>query len=238
MSSNKPFRFKCFEVHQSRSAMKVGTDGVLLGAWARVTNAHRILDVGTGNGVIALLCAQRNASAEITGIEIIPGAAEDALENFSISPWSDRLKLIEGDFLTTDFTPGFDVIISNPPFFTRSIPAVDPGRRAARHDDALPAEKFFGRCAELLEEKGRVIVIFPKNTLKRWIKAADQWDLHPVRVCHVFTLPQKDSTRVMVEFARHPAHETFMESILIENRPGEYSEPYKKLLRDFYLIFD
>ena len=218
--------------------MKVGTDGVLLAAWTRVKEESRILDVGTGNGVIALICAQRNENAEIVGVEILPGAAQDAEENFKHSPWADRLSLVQGDFLTSPIRGTFDLIISNPPFFTRSIPAADPARRFARHDDSLPAEKFFMRCSDLLRERGRISVIFPKNMLRRWTIAADTCGLHPVRVCHVFTLPNRDSSRVMVEFARFPAHETFMESILVQSRTGEYSEPYKNLVREYYSIFD
>jgi tRNA1Val (adenine37-N6)-methyltransferase len=146
----KPFRFKQFEVFQSRSAMRVGTDGVLLGAWANVDGAKHILDVGSGTGVIALICAQRSQDALVEAIEIDEGSAEDARYNFSLAPWQGRLKLHQGDFLKIASKEKFDLIISNPPYFSQSLRAADPSRNAARHDDSLPAEQFMAKAKGLL----------------------------------------------------------------------------------------
>jgi len=123
VAEDKPFHFKQFEVHQMRSAMKVGTDGVLLAAWANVESATHILDVGTGTGVIALICAQRNSCATIEAIEIDAGSAQDARENFAVSTWNVRLRLHEGDFLKIASGEKFNLIISNPPIsLTRCVP--------------------------------------------------------------------------------------------------------------------
>ena len=233
--SDKPFRFKQFEIHQSHSAMKVGTDGVLLAAWANVKDAKKILDVGTGTGVIALICAQRNSESLIDAIEIDAGSANDARANFSQSSWRDRLNLVEDDFLHHTFDQSYDLIISNPPYFTHSLRATNPSRNAARHDDSMPASEFLKKASGRLNDNGLVSVIFPKDSLERWSEEAHNFGLNASRVCHVFTLPTKDSVRVMVEFSRNEIHEAVMESILIETRRGEISEAYKQMVKDYYI---
>ena len=231
---SKPFQFKQFAVAQSHSSMKVGTDAVLLGCWAEVRAAHRVLDVGTGNGVIALICAQRNPAASIKGIDIDRGSVDDAEFNFRNSPWNEHMEAIHGDFL--DYSSGmkYDLIISNPPFFSDSIRASDPVRSKARHDDSLPADKFMNHASQLLTEEGIVSVIIPLNQLKRWMDAGSHAGLFPQRICHVFTLADREASRVMVEFGLSDGSEPRMESLLIERRPGEFSETYKELTRDFY----
>ncbi|MFN8699803.1 MAG: tRNA1(Val) (adenine(37)-N6)-methyltransferase [Flavobacteriales bacterium] len=231
---SKPFQFKQFAVAQSRSSMKVGTDAVLLGCWAEVKAAHRLLDVGTGNGVIALICAQRNPSVSIRGIDIDKGSVHDAEFNFSNSPWSERMETISGDFLGYSSDVKYDLIISNPPYFSDSIRASDPVRSKARHDDSLPADKFMNHAALLLNEDGIVSVIIPLNQLKRWMDAGRHAGLLPQRICHVFTLADREASRVMVEFGCSGGSEPQMESLLIERKPGEFSEAYKQLTRDFY----
>lgn len=231
---HKPFRFKQFEVYQARSAMRVGTDGVLLGAWVDVFDAGRILDVGAGTGVISLICAQRNKEAKVDAIEIDEKSAEDARFNFSISPWYERLKLHQGDFLKIGSKDRFDLIISNPPYFSKSLRATDPSRNAARHDDSLPAELFVEKIKKLLNPSGKLALIFPTQQLQRWLFAASSAGLSPSRICHVYTLAYKNASRVMVEFQKNNENEPRMESLLIEKSPGEFSEAYKKLTMDLY----
>jgi len=233
-SPDKPFRFKQFELHQSRSAMRVGTDAVLLGCWADNETHQHILDVGTGTGVIALICAQRNQSALVEAIEIDEGSGEDARYNFASSPWSARLKMHQGDFLKIVSKEKFDLIISNPPYFSQSLRASDPIRSAARHDDALPAESFMKQARTLLSPQGIISLIFPKHQLERWIDAGSQNGFFAKRICHVFTLASKDSSRVMVEFVKAMVDEIRMETLVIEKSPGEFSEAYKLLTKDFY----
>jgi tRNA1Val (adenine37-N6)-methyltransferase len=232
---DKPFSFKQFEVYQSRSAMKVGTDAVLLGAWVDLSQTGYMLDVGTGTGVIALICAQRNNTAIIEAIEIDEGSAEDARYNFEHSPWNDRLKMHEGDFLKIVSGEKFDLIISNPPYFTSSLRASNPSRNAARHDDSLPAESFLPIVLKLLRPEGRLALILPTSELERWVNEASRNKLFPIRVCHVFTLAHKDPARVMIEFSPGFSGEPRMESLLIEKSPGEITEAYKQLIKDFYL---
>lgn len=235
MSEDKPFRFRQFGVQQGRSAMKVGTDGVLLAAWASIENAGSILDVGTGTGVIALICAQRNSEAEIAAVEMDSGSVLDARQNFSSSPWPSRLHLYKGDFLKLNSSEKFDIIISNPPYFSDSLRAINPSRNAARHDDSLPAPAFMLKASDLLSADGKIAVIFPKTQMERWSHEASRFDFFPERICHVFTLPWKDSSRVMVEFSHRHPHEPRMESVLIEKSPGVWSETYKDLVRDYFI---
>lgn len=234
-SPAKPFRFKQFEVVQARSAMRVGTDAVLLAAWVNVANCSHVLDVGTGTGVIALICAQRCPNASVEAIEIDQGSADDARENVEQSPWKDRLKIHQGDFLKISTSEKFDLIISNPPYFTHSLRATDPIRNAARHDDLLPSDAFMRHARRLLNPEGKVALIFPKSELERWVLDAAVAGLQPLRICHVFTLMHKDASRVMVEFSFSATPEPEMESLLIHKSIGEYSDAYKELTKDFYM---
>lgn len=232
--SEKPFRFKQFDVYHSRSAMKVGTDAVLLAAWARVEDAAHILDVGTGTGLIAIMCAQRNATAQIDAIEIDEGAAQDARDNFLQSPWSDRLKLHEGDYLKIVSEKKFDLIISNPPYFSQSLRAANPSRNAARHDDSLPMEPFLKQTKRLLEPGGIVALVLPTGAFERWTESAAVLGMHVVRACHVFTSADKQATRVLLELQFGTATEPEIQSLLIQDRNGEKSEAYKTLTTAFY----
>ena len=233
-SPAKPFRFKQFEIVQSRSAMRVGTDAVLLAAWVRFLDCTHVLDVGTGTGVIALISAQRCPTAMIEAIEIDQGSAEDARENFEQSPWSERLKIHLGDFLKIATSEKFDLIISNPPYFTHSLRAADPIRNAARHDDYLPSDAFMRHSSGLLKPDGRIALIFPKSELERWVLDAATMGLKPARICHVFTLAHKDAARVMIEFCFNAPAEPEMDSILIQKSPGEPSDAYKQMTTEYY----
>ncbi|MFN5620900.1 MAG: tRNA1(Val) (adenine(37)-N6)-methyltransferase [Flavobacteriales bacterium] len=230
----KPFHFKQFDVVQSRSAMRVGTDAVLLGAWVKLDSCKHVLDVGTGTGVIALICAQRCLDALVEGIEIDEGSAEDAGENFKQSRWSDRLKIHHGDFLKITTSDKFDLVISNPPYFTHSLRAADPGRNAARHDDYLPSDAFMKQAKRVLNKEGSVALIIPKSELERWVLDAEAVGLTPRRICHVFTLAHKDPARVMIEFSFIQTPEPEMESLHIHKAVGEYSDAYMQLTTDFY----
>lgn len=214
--------------------MRVGTDAVLLAAWTRVDDATHILDVGTGTGVIALICAQRNSKALVEAIDIDEGSVEDARENFELSKWSDRLKLHLGDYRKIASTEKFDLIISNPPYFTDSLRASNPMRNTARHDDSLPADAFILKTKSLLAPEGILAIILPVSELERWIKEAATIQLKPKRICRVHTLAHKDASRVMIEFSFSHKEEPSMESVLIEKSPGEKSEAYKMLIREYY----
>lgn len=228
------FQFKQFTVFHDKCAMKVGTDGVLLGAWAPAGDAERILDVGTGTGLIALQLAQRNPRARITAIEIDASAAGQAAENVARSPWHDRVEIVCQDFRSYEPAGKFDLIVSNPPYFTDALKCPDEQRSAARHTGLLDYGSLFGGSASLLEEEGIVSVIIPAEAEKRVIDAAWSHRLFLVRRLQVFTKPGKPCRRVMLAFGfgMSPCRE---ERLCIEAAHGGYSEEYVALTRDFYL---
>lgn len=165
--SNPYFQFKQFTVRHDKCAMKVGTDGVLLGAWAPVQNAKYILDVGAGSGLISLQLAQRNPWASITSIEIDPAAAAQAKENIQSSPWSDRMEVICSDFRDYHAENKFDLIVSNPPYFVDALKCPDNQRCMARHTSELNYELLFGHSTHLLSEQGIISVIIPSEVEKQ-----------------------------------------------------------------------
>ncbi len=237
--SNDGFRFKQFMVRQDRTAMKVGTDGVLLGAWAGDGKPSAILDVGTGTGLIALMMAQRFPDAMIDAVEPDPDAASQAEENFSLSLWQERLKMYYGNFHGFAESCGkqYDLIVSNPPYFHHSLKAPAAGRTLARHDDSLPKETLLHDAVGLLGAEGQFAVILPRDHSGGFISAASGYSLFPHRVLRVRALPGKPIIREMVSFGfinREPRKE---ELVIESGGRHIYSEEYKKLTKDFYLAF-
>jgi tRNA1Val (adenine37-N6)-methyltransferase len=214
--------------------MKVGTDGVLLGAWAGSGSPQRVLDIGTGTGLIALMMAQRFATAEITAIEPNDAAQTDAAQNFLLSPFSDRIQLFRGNF--QDFQPlsAFDLIVSNPPFFTKSLVSQNAGREQARHANSLSIEDL-SKAVEYLSENGSLAVIYPKEEFHRFRSLMADRGLFPHRTVAVKPTPAKAAHRFMGEFSRNGEVLEETELIIEENGRHQYSEEYKSLTKAFYL---
>lgn len=233
--SNPSFKFKQFTIYHDKCAMKVGTDGVLLGAWAPVDNTKRILDVGTGTGLIALQLAQRNQQATITALEIDAAAAEQATENVQRSPWPDRVEVVCIDFRNYQSEEKFDLIVSNPPYFIDALKCPDEQRRMARHTGGLNYDLLFRRSAHLLGEQGRVSIIIPAEAESAVIDAAWNHKLYPLHRTRVFTKPGKPCRRVLLTFSFQ--NEGCVEdSLCIEmEKHNEYTPEYRALTRDFYL---
>ena len=232
--SNSFFKFKQFTIHHDRCAMKVGTDGVLLGAWTPVEGVRQILDVGTGTGLIALQLSQRNAEAYTTAVEIDPVAAEQARENVTASPWAERIEVVCTDFGNYHPDRKFDLIVSNPPYFVDALKCPDRQRNTARHTDSLSYEQLFAHAAMLLAEWGKVCVIVPAEVEQEVIDAAWRHHLNLVRRMRVYTKPGKPCRRVMMSlaFTTEPCHE---ETLCIEHEHHHYTPEYIALTRDFYL---
>ena len=169
---NPYFQFKQFTVRHDKCAMKVGTDGVLLGAWAPVQDVKRILDVGAGSGLISLQLAQRNPEAVITSVEIDPAAAAQAQENIQSSPWSNRMEVVCCDFRKYHPEDKFDLIVSNPPYFVDALRCPDNQRCMARHTSELNYELLFGHSAHLLSEQGVISIIIPAEVERTVIDTA------------------------------------------------------------------
>ncbi len=231
------FRFKQFTVCQKQAAMKVGTDGVLLGAWASVCPTDRaILDIGTGTGLIALMMAQRNSVAQIVGVEIDSESAAQARENVGMSPWRDRIEVAECAVQEFVSEQRFDLIVSNPPYFVDSLKSPDEGRNNARHTDTLSFAELMHAAERLLAPDGRFAVIVPAEAALSVIAAGR---LHLVRRCDVRTKPAGVTKRVMLEFSPRFEGAAVREELTVgDGSNGGYSPEYVALTRDFYLKFD
>ena len=238
MGRNKWFQFKQFKIIQERAAMKVGTDGVLLGAWTNVSGAEKILDVGTGTGVISLMIAQRT-NAEITGIEIENNAAEEATENARNSPWNNRIKIYAisfQDFVkTTD--EKFDLVISNPPFYTNSQKSKCLNLAMAKHNHLLPLPELAKSAGKLLEQNGKLAVILPADSAWVFTKTALNEGFFLIRETEVRPNKTKKPNRYLLEFSKTKGvlKKDFI-NIHTENG-SDFTELYKTLTRDFYLNF-
>lgn len=229
------FRFKRFTVRQPNAAMKVGTDGVLLGAWVGVRDTdQRILDIGTGTGVIALMMAQRCGNARITAVEIDAPSAADARDNAAASPWSDRVEVVECDAAVYDSPERFDLIVSNPPYFVDSLLPPDKGRAAARHAASLPFGELVRAVARLLAPGGRFALILPVEESRMFCDAACGV-LYPVRVTEVCSTPRSGVIRLLTEFRAEPAAEVATSRLVIDD--GGFTPEYRELTKDFYLKF-
>ena len=302
--ANPYFSFKQFTVWQEHAAMRVGTDGVLLGAWcdlsscvsvvipdestdrrqpenvcpadpsqildssnrdqtvcddhvqdereksvcgaqngadAETKKVGRVLDIGSGTGVIALMVAQRTSNAQIDAVEPDSGSCEDALRNFAESPWADRLHL--HDVTLQEYVSRYaekvqyDLIVSNPPYFVDSLKAPDPVRNAVRHAVSLPFEELLDGVKTLLAEHGRFAVILPVTEGVLLEKLALERSLHCVRKCLVQTKPGVPPKRVMMEFGRKSVPLRSGLLIMETERHQEFTEEYRRLTRDFYLKF-
>ena len=232
--SNPYFQFKQFTVRHDKCAMKVGTDGVLLGAWAPVQNAKYILDVGAGSGLISLQLAQRNPWASITSIEIDPAAAAQAKENIQSSPWSDRMEVLCSDFRDYHAENKFDLIVSNPPYFVDSLECPDRQRAAARHNDSLTYEELLEGVNRLLAADGLFTVVIPTDVVDRVKAIASMNKLYAIRQLNVITKPGGIPKRTLIAFS-FSNRECVIEELLTELARHQYSEEYIALTREYYL---
>lgn len=233
--ANPYFQFKQFTVWHDKCAMKVGTDGVLLGAWTSVKGACRILDVGTGTGLVALMLAQRSEpDASIIALEIDENAVEQAQENIARSPWNNRIEVIQADFKDYHSSDKFDVIVSNPPYFVDSLGCPNRQRNVARHNDALTYEDLLEGVAGLLTENGTFTVVIPADVADKVKAIASAWNLHAARQLNVITKPDGAPKRVLITFSFSPQKCT-AEELLTEISRHQYSEEYRALTRDYYL---
>ncbi len=230
------FRFKQFVIQQDRCAMKVGTDGVLLGAWASIRPSdHRLLDIGTGSGLIALMLAQRAPYAQITGVDI--DSVEQACENGNASPWRERIEFVRSAVQEFSADGAFDLILSNPPFFVESLTCPDAGRTTARHAVLLSYEDLRDSVLRLLAPGGHFALILPCAEAERFLTVC-RGRLFPIRRCEVRTTPQRAPKRLLLELVREVVPQPLTEELVIGmGEPELYTPQYRALTRDFYLKF-
>lgn len=235
--ANSYFEFKQFTVFQDRCAMKVGTDGVLLGAWVNVQDEKKILDIGTGTGLLALMLAQRTTS-EIYAVEIEPGSCIQAQENIDASPWKERIVAINTSIQEYSNKPnaGFELIVSNPPFFSNSLKAPQKERTLARHNDQLLPDELLSAVNVLLIQDGRFAIILPYNDSSLFISNAEMYQLYCIRKTVVRSSIEKRPHRILMEFNRYGMKLVETELIIYKEQ-DQYSDDYKNLTGEFYPAF-
>lgn len=231
------FTFKQFTINQDKCAFKVGTDGVLLGAYADITGARRILDIGTGTGLIALMLAQR-CKADIVAIEPDPDSFEQACANIERSKWCSRIK-VEKTTLQSFRPEGirFDLIVTNPPYFTDSLLNPDPGKAVARHNVTLNNDELLKGVSELLAGNGRFQVIMPYAEGNIFIAEAQEYELFCNNIVKIKPLPTSEIRRLILTFSRQKVKATESFLTIEHGKRHEFTEEYKNLTRDFYLNF-
>jgi len=235
----KPFRFKEFTVQQDKTAMKIGTDGVLLGAWCEANYPNTILDIGSGTGIIALQLAQRFDAETIDAVEIDDNAYEQTVENFEQSDWADRLYCYHSSF--TEFADeifeeeeSYDFIISNPPFYADEFESENDARNKARFTSSLSFEDLLDGVSKILSENGTFAVIIPFKETDNFIALAKNDELFLNRICKVKGTPTSEVKRCLLQFS---FKETAIEKteLTIEIERHQYTKEYIDLTKDFYL---
>lgn len=220
--------------------MKVGTDGVLLGAWARLEPTHRrIIDVGCGTGLIALMAAQRTEEwgAQIVGVEIEEGASTDATENVRRSPWAERIAIINSPIQNYEPSEGaFDHLLSNPPYFVASLTSPDAARTTARHTTSLTFDDLTATASRLLTPEGAMSLVLPTDAVADMTLAAARKGFFLARRTDVATKSGAKPIRSLVEYGRHP-QPTLRTELTIHLPGGDFSPEYRALTQDFYLKF-
>ena len=233
------FRFKQFIVNDDRCAMKVGTDGVLLGAWTPLTtNDQRpttILDIGTGSGLIALMLAQRCPPAHIDAIDIDPDAVSQAADNFAASPWSDRLHAQCTALQKYQISNiKYQIITSNPPYFVDSLKNPDKLRQTARHTDTLSYSDLLSGAARLLADNGTFAVILPADAETTFLALAEEHELFPAQLTYVHPTPAKQPKRILIALKKHVT-DCSVTHFNISSLDSPRSPEYQALTADFYL---
>lgn len=232
------FQFKQFSIDDSNCAMKIGTDGCLLGAWADVTDSKSILDIGTGSGVIALMLAQRSI-AEINAVEIDDDAFNQATINFKNSPWANRLSVSHSSI--QEYIKGcekkYDLIVCCPPYFVNSLKTTDKKRRLARHTDSLSFEELLSGTMRLLKTEGKFCTIIPADAVKIFCDIALIEGFFATKITEVFPKEEAPIIRTLLQLQRS-RKKCISDSIAILDKEGKsYTSEYKKLTGGFYINF-
>lgn len=241
--ANHIFQFKQFTIDQSLCAMKVGTDGVTLGAVADVEKARRVLDIGCGTGLLCLMTAQRNGTAEIVGIDIDEDAVRGATQNCESSKWAGRISIVGKSLQEfVEAAPSaFDKVITNPPYFEDSLKAPKASRTLARHTDSLPFSELASSASTLLSDDGSLSIILPTDAHEKFEKIAEEYGLYLRKKTLVYPKPGAEVKRVVGEFVKIKNDECKMQNVEIETLTVEteirhqYTDDYIRLTKEFYL---
>lgn len=234
---SQPFKFKQFEIRQDRCAMKVGTDGVLLGAWASLEKSpNTILDIGAGTGLIALQMAQRSQAETIDAIELDADAYEQCVENFEASPWADRLFCYHAglDEFVDEIEDSYDLILSNPPFYAEDMSSGDLARNQARQNSSLPFAELLEGISSLLSKTGIFAVVIPYKEEQGFLDLASGLGLFPTRITRVTGSPSTPVKRSLMEFG-FESTTPILEQLTIETERHVFTKEYVELTKAFYL---
>jgi tRNA1Val (adenine37-N6)-methyltransferase len=232
------FQFKQFSIEQDRCAMKIGTDGVLLGAWTPVeNNPFSILDIGTGTGIIALMLAQRCGAQQIDALEIDEDAYEQATDNFENSPWNDRLFCFHAglDEFVEEPEDEYDLIVSNPPFYSEDYKSNVDQRDLARFQDAMPFEELIEAASLLLSENGMFAVVIPFKEEENFLALTKEYELYPLKITRVKGTPVSEIKRSLLAFSRNKITDFVVGELIIETTRHIYTPEYIALTKGFYL---
>jgi len=234
------FRFKQFAIEDSKCAMKVGTDSIILGAYAPISTGQRVLDIGCGSAILALMLAQRvKGEASITGVEIDQQAANQARQNVQSSPWSQAVEVVTGDINQLSLAPTFDLIVTNPPYFSDSLKGPNDKRNQARHNDGLSREQLQQRAISSLADNGQLWLILPSDEAKHWLQPI--WGLELIHQLTIQTVTSKIAKRTVLGFVHNGANKkssnitTEYNNLTIYDQNQQYSSQFIALTRKFYL---
>jgi len=235
---NSSFSFMHFTIQQDRCAMKVGTDGVLLGAWADLEGVKKVLDIGTGTGLVALMIAQRAPEAQVLAIEIDFRAAEQAKDNFKSSKFRERLQVEHLRLQEFQYDGHFDLIICNPPFFPGGTPSPNQQRNMARQDESLDLVTLIQACSPWLAHHSRIALVIPADREMELKSLILEHDMHIRRLCRVRPNPLKEQKRILAEILKGPQRGVIRTTTLIieDEERHRYTPEFKKLTADFYPV--
>lgn len=235
----KPFHFKQFSIQQSNDVFKVGTDGLLLGAWTNVDNADILLDVGTGTGIVALMCTQRNPDLSVTAIDINEDAVELARQNFQNSPWKENATIVHVSIENLKFNTleKFDIIVCNPPYFIESTPAEKQHIQKAKHQVNFSVETLIRASVSLLNKNGVLNIVYPSTHAAELIQLSEKNKLYLKRRTTVYSKVGKQPERELLSFGFEKG-EVELETLVIQHeKRNDYTEAYKNLTRVYHTIF-
>lgn len=236
MPDKRPFHLRHFSLLHQQSTMKVGTDAIILGAWVNTDGLKTILDAGTGCGILALMIAQRTG-ALIHAVEIDKLSANEAEVNFQTSQWHERLKVFHANFI--DFpalaTHNYDLIISNPPFFTSTFKTQQPRRNLARHTHTLRFEDLIATAGKLLNKDGRLAVVLPMTESEAFIKLAAKHKLYPHRMLKIIPVRGREANRINLEFGIDAPDACQHDTFILRETDRRFTQAYRKLLKPYYL---
>lgn len=234
--SNSYFQFKQFLVEQDKCAMKVSTDACIQGAWTTINqNIKQVLDIGTGTGLLALMLAQKNGDVKIDAVEYDGNAAQQATENFTASPWQERLSCINSDINNFTTHKKYGLIVSNPPFFKDSLLGPTHERNIARHSMTLTLEDLIRIANNLLNDDGCISLLLPPTIQKNWELLIENIGWYISNKLYIIPSYNKEANRIVSITSKKVVTTLHEERLVIRDSKNEYSNDFKQLLHDYYL---